>query len=440
MILEEKGEKMGVSNENNHVMTKPTNGQEMGSRKFGVETRSNRRALSVINQNFVGVNQYSCVVNKRGLSEANGICNKNPPIPAHRPITRKFAAQIASSQQPYPEENKKPKLAAENFSVWEDVPLIDVDGNEAAKDQAVPMSLEQTETVSQDNKTQMEVEMEDVFEETAIDIDIKDAKNPLAAVDYVEDLYVYYSKMEVCSRILPDYMAQQFDVNERMRSILIDWLVEVHHKFDLREETLFLTVNLIDRFLEKQSVVRKKLQLVGLVAMLLACKYEEVTLPVVDDLVFISDKAYARKEVLEMEKLMLNTLQFNMSVPTPYVFMRRFLKAAQSDRKLELLSFFLIELCLVEYEMLKFPPSFMAAAAIYTAQCTLYGVKQWSTTCELHTKYSEDQLLECSRLIVGYHQNAATGKLTGVHRKYNTSKFGYAAKCEPAHFLLEQTQ
>ncbi|CAN4116724.1 unnamed protein product [Withania somnifera] len=282
--------------------------------------------------------------------------------------------------------------------------------------------------------------MDDIFEETAIDIDSDDAKNPLAVVDYVEDLYAYYSKMEVCNRISPDYMAQQADINERMRSILIDWLIEVHHKFDLREETLFLTVNLIDRFLEKQSVVRKKLQLVGLVATLLACKYEEVTLPVVDDLVFISDKAYARKEVLQMEKLMLNTLQFNMSVPTPYVFMRRFLKAAQSDRKLELLSFFLIELCLVEYEMLKFPPSFMAAAAIFTAQCTLYGVKQWSMTCELHTKYSEDQLLECSRLIVGFHQKAATGKLTGVHRKYNTSKFGYAAKCEPAHFLLEQTQ
>ena len=63
---------------------------------------------------------------------------------------------------------------------------------------------------------------------------------------------------------------------------------------------LFLTVNLIDRFLAQQAVVRKKLQLGGLVAMLLACKYEEVLVPVVDDLVFISDKAYTRKEVLEM--------------------------------------------------------------------------------------------------------------------------------------------
>lgn len=120
---------------------------------------------------------------------------------------------------------------------------------------------------------------------------------------------------------------------------------------------------------------------------------------------------------------MLNTLQFNMSVPTPYVFIRRFLKAAQSDKKvggfllnitsvcvyhcmiicclilgpqmkqLESLSFFLIELSLVEYEMLKFPSSLLAAAAVYAAQCTLYGFKQWSRTCEWHSSYTEDQLL-----------------------------------------------
>jgi len=70
-------------------------------------------------------------------------------------------------------------------------------------------------------------------------------------------------------------------------------------------ETLFLTVNLIDRFLSKQNVMRKKLQLVGLVALLLACKYEEVSVPVVEDLVLISDKAYTRNDVLEMVKAWL---------------------------------------------------------------------------------------------------------------------------------------
>lgn len=77
-------------------------------------------------------------------------------------------------------------------------------------------------------------------------------------------------------------------------------LTQVHDKFDLMKETLFLTVSLIDRFLSKQTMVRKKLQLVGLVAMLLACKYEEVSVPIVGDLILISDKAYTKKEVLEM--------------------------------------------------------------------------------------------------------------------------------------------
>lgn len=77
-------------------------------------------------------------------------------------------------------------------------------------------------------------------------------------------------------------------------------LLQVHDKFELMNETLFLTVNLIDRFLSKQPVVRKKLQLVGLVALLLACKYEEVSVPIVEDLVVISDKAYTKKDVLEM--------------------------------------------------------------------------------------------------------------------------------------------
>lgn len=63
-------------------------------------------------------------------------------------------------------------------------------------------------------------------------------------------------------------------------------------------------MHLIDRFLAVHSVVRKKLQLVGVTAMLLACKYEEVSVPVVEDLILISDKAYSRKEVLDMVQLM----------------------------------------------------------------------------------------------------------------------------------------
>ncbi|XWS45635.1 hypothetical protein CRYUN_Cryun15aG0153400 [Craigia yunnanensis] len=427
-----------ISDENNPNFIKPIHfqrrGAVMGSRKFGQEIRHNRRALSAINQNLVGAKVYPCVVNKRSLSERNENFENNQLDPVHRPITRKCALQSSSSRRHCPEESKKLKPSVSSSNEFGDCIFIDVEENKASLDQPVPMFLEETETWLSEADEMEEVEMEDIVEEPIVDIDGCDAKNPLAIVEYVEDLYAYYRKMENFSRVSPNYMAQQSDINEKMRAILIDWLIEVHDKFDLMGETLFLTVNLIDRFLSRQTVVRKKLQLVGLVAMLLACKYEEV-FPVVGDLILISDKAYSRKEVLEMESLMFNTLQFNMSFPTPYVFMRRFLKAAQSDKKLELLSFFLIELALVEYEMLKFQPSLLAAAAV--AQCSLHGLKQWSRTCEWHSSYSEDQLSECSRLMVGFHEKAATGKLTGVHRKYCTSKFGYTAKSEPAKFILE---
>ncbi|CAN0927411.1 CYCB2-4 [Linum grandiflorum] len=412
---------MAGSDENNPGMIGPNRniqgGLRMGKIPVAPAVGSNRRALSTINRSVIGgpVHPYEKQCDK-----------KQQPI--HRPITRRFAAQLAN--KPKQEEVVK------NVNELQDCPIAD------AEDFSAPMFVQHTEAMLVEIDLMEEVEMEDVAEEeeeeSVEDIDSSDKKNPLAVVEYIDDLYTFYRKSEVSSSVAPNYMEQQIDINERMRGILIDWLIEVHYKFELMEETLYLTVNLIDRFLAIHPVVRKKLQLVGVTAMLLACKYEEVSVPVVDDLILISDKAYSRKEILDMEKLICNTLQFNMSVPTAYVFMRRFLKAAQSDKKLELLSFFLIELCLVEYEMLKYPPSLLSAAAIYTAQCTLAGSSQWNKTHEWYTCYPEEQLLECSKLIVGFHQNSGSTRLTGVHRKYSTSKFGYAARTEPANFLLLQ--
>nr|GMD58217.1 G2/mitotic-specific cyclin-2-like [Ipomoea batatas] len=422
-------ENMVMSDEKNPTLitdkqTTVQGAANMNGRKMGLDNQTNRRELSVITQNL-GALPFK----KRAISQTNKMPSNNPPLPTHMPITRKFAAEMASLHQHQHEENKKPKVEGKELSIWED---RDEHENIGANGQHAPMVLEQTEKDST-KKAEMDISEE----EAVMDIDSCDMNNPLAVKEYVEDLFAYYRNVENFSCVSPGYMAQQFDINERMRAVLIDWLIEVHHKFELREETLFLTVNLIDRFLEKQTVMRKKLQLVGMVSMLLACKYEETAVPGVSDFIYISGEAYTRKEVLDMESLMLKTLQFKLSVPTACVFMRRFLKAAESDKKLELLSFFLIELCLVEYEMLKCSPSLLAAAAVYTAQCTLYGVRQWSKTFEWHTGYSEHQLRESSRMIVGIHKKAGTGKLTGVYRKYSTSKFGNAAKFAPAaDFLL----
>nr|VDD64623.1 unnamed protein product [Brassica oleracea] len=431
---------MGGSDENRHGVIGPMNPQ--GGLRGGKANPGNgqtRRALSNINKNIIGAPVYPCAVNKRPLSEKNVMCHKKilpPPVPAHRPITRKFAAQLAENNP----QTKKEETKSEPV----DIVIIDVEEEEDG-DFNEPMFVQHTEAMLDEIDRMEGIEMEDSNdteeeeeeEEAVMDIDSCDKKNPLAVVDYIDDIYDFYKNNECRSCVPPNYMENQPDINERMRGILVDWLIEVHYKFELMEETLYLTINLIDRFLAvHHHVARKKLQLVGVTAMLLACKYEEVSVPVVDDLILISDKAYTRREVLDMEKLMANTLQFNFCLPTPYVFMRRFLKAAQSDQKVELLSFFIVELCLVEYEMLQYAPSQLAASAIYTAQSTLKGFEEWSRTCEFYTGYTEEKLMECSRKMAGLHHEAGTGKLTGVYRKYNTSKFGYASRSEPAGFLL----
>jgi|Transcript_9787 cyclin B len=107
-------------------------------------------------------------------------------------------------------------------------------------------------------------------------IDERDAGDPLCATEYLQDMYEYFRNEEVSTSVRPMYMEKQPHINERMRSILVDWLVEVHLKFKLVPQTLYLAVNLIDRYLERKKVSRSKLQLVGVTSLFIASKYEEI--------------------------------------------------------------------------------------------------------------------------------------------------------------------
>lgn len=123
-------------------------------------------------------------------------------------------------------------------------------------------------------------------------------------------------------------MDSQPEINSKMRAILVDWLIEVHKKFELMPECLYLTVNIVDRFLAVKTVPRRELQLLGISSMLIACKYEEIWAPEVSDFIAISDNAYVREQVLLMEKAILGKLEWYLTVPTPYVFLIRYIKAS----------------------------------------------------------------------------------------------------------------
>jgi hypothetical protein len=125
----------------------------------------------------------------------------------------------------------------------------------------------------------------------------RDADDPLAAPEYVEEMYEHFRSKEKYDSVRNVYMENQRFISVRMRSVLMDWLVEVTLKFKLVPETLYLTVNLIDRYLAQVEVTRPQLQLVGVTALLIASKYEELYAVELADLVYICDRTYTEDEV-----------------------------------------------------------------------------------------------------------------------------------------------
>ena len=113
----------------------------------------------------------------------------------------------------------------------------------------------------------------------------------------------------------------------------MDWLIEVHLRFNLMPETLFLTINIIDRYLEKVQIRRTRLQLVAVASLLIACKYEEIYIPEMKDFVFISDNAYTKKEILGMEQNILVSLNFDMTTFSSYRFLQRYCKIAKATQQ-----------------------------------------------------------------------------------------------------------
>lgn len=254
------------------------------------------------------------------------------------------------------------------------------------------------------------------------DIDAKDTGNPQLCAEFVNDIYQYMLHLESVYSIRPQYLKDS-SLKSKMRSILVDWLIQVHHRFQLLQETLYLTIAVLDRFLQINQVPRAKLQLAGVTAMLIASKYEEMYAPEVSDFEYITDKAFTTSQILSMEVLMLKTLDFNLGRPLPIHFLRRDSKAAQVDAEHHSIAKYLLELALVDYDMCHVPPSKVAAAALYLSMQIVKKI-EWTETCEHYSRYSAADLKPVVHHLAKNLSNASTNSyLLAIYAKYGSSKF-----------------
>lgn len=288
-----------------------------------------------------------------------------------------------------------------------------------------------------------------------VDIDEADLDDELAAAIYAKEVHANWAIAETRFMADAEYMARQSDITVKMRAILVDWLIDVHLKFKLQPETLHLTVNIIDRFLARRMVSRRKLQLVGITAMLIAGKYQEIYAPEVADFVYISDKAYPKDEILGMEAAILNELKFEVTVPSGLTFLRRCVKAIKAEvgeHDLEdgvvflgHVAHYLIELGLQNIGMLRFRPSVKAASACRLAAKLVQMELEWSPNMVFYSGgWEEEDLEECEKefvRILGLERDgAASNKLTAVKRKFGVAAYSCVSRMVAnAIHLVENT-
>ena len=174
-------------------------------------------------------------------------------------------------------------------------------------------------------------------------------------------------------KMLPNahYMDNQAEIQWSMRSVLMEWIMQVHHRFNLLPETLFLCANYIDRFLSCKIVSLGKLQLVGATAIFIAAKYEEINCPSVHEIAYMVDGGYTVDEILKAERFMLSMLQFELGWPGPMSFLRRISKADDYDVEIRTLAKYFLEVAMMDERFVGCPASFVAAGAHCLARLML---------------------------------------------------------------------
>merc|ERR1711973_147063 len=249
-------------------------------------------------------------------------------------------------------------------------------------------------------ETEEELVSVDFLPEGVSDIDeVEDRDNPQSAAEYVNHIYAHLRQLEEKYAVQKDFL-RTTTITARMRSILINWLAQVSLQFKLLQETLYLTVDTVDRFLSLNGskLQYKTLQLVGVASMLIACKYEEMYVPEVNDFVFITDQAYEAKDILEES--------------------------------------------MTSYPLASVKPSEKAAGALLIALKILSPSSSlqalWSDNLWIYSGYTLSELSPTVKALAACLLQAPTSRYKAAYDKYNCSSRGYVSKIPEMHAELLQ--
>ncbi|PVV02195.1 hypothetical protein BB560_003361 [Smittium megazygosporum] len=235
-----------------------------------------------------------------------------------------------------------------------------------------------------------------------------------------DDIFAYMRSLEATLMPKPDYMDYQPSLHWSMRSVLVDWLIQVHEKFGMQPETIFFSMNIVDRFLSEKTIPVEKVQLVGVVALLIAAKYDEVEYPCIKDLIFMTENAYTVDEVKRAERYVLRILDYDLGWPGPINYLRRISKADDYDIATRTLSKYILEAALMDEYFIGVPSSKLAAVAHYLS-VRFMGKMAWTRSHAYYSGYFESELLGDAAHLIKVLQSPE--KHLSIYKKYSEKKY-----------------
>lgn len=287
--------------------------------------------------------------------------------------------QLQQDVKPIPEETEDDLVGPSSH--YKAHNLVDAKlEDEEEQDDVAPVELAEDDwlTLTREQEAYAYEELAMVREQFVDEIDEFDCT---MVAEYADDIFAVMGELEERSLPNANYMDFQQEMDWSMRTTLIDWLLQVHLRYHMLPETLWIAVNIVDRFLSARVVSLVKLQLVGVTAMFIAAKYEEILAPSVEEFVYMTEGGYNKDEILKGERIILQTLNFDISsYCSPYSWVRKISKADDYDVQTRTLSKYLMEVTLLDHRFLRAKPSVIAAIGMYLARKMLDG--DWVSLCD----------------------------------------------------------
>ncbi|CAH8845937.1 unnamed protein product [Trichobilharzia szidati] len=269
------------------------------------------------------------------------------------------------------------------------------------------------------------------YAEEFLEVDQIDFADSATVYPYGESIFDYLQDRELSVQPLTaGFIAPNAEVTPRMRYILINWLVQVHYSYKLQPETLYLTIAIMDRYLLKssQTLTRDEFQLIGVSALFIAAKFEEMYPPEITDFSSITNNAFSKSDIRNSEQMILQSIDFYLSIPTPLAFLRRLSKALDADKTMHNLAKYFLELTIQEYELSHLPGNYRAAVAFCLSRALCAGTsdleKAWCDKLSYLSGYRLDDIRNNLQILAraAYRQNSPS-KYRAIFGKYRNDDF-----------------